>query len=69
MRDGVKLFTSIYIPKDSSEKPPHSNDPHTLFCAPYGETNLTATLWGRHWGYYARENYNHRHTRTFAAAG
>ena len=37
MRDGVKLFTSIYIPKDSSEKHPVllSRTPYSV--APYGE--------------------------------
>ncbi|HWV72013.1 MAG TPA: CocE/NonD family hydrolase [Pseudosphingobacterium sp.] len=44
MRDGVKLFTSIYIPKDQSQKYPFliNRTPYTV--APYGETNYKATL-------------------------
>lgn len=44
MRDGVKLFTSIYIPKDHSQKYPFliNRTPYTV--APYGENNYKATL-------------------------
>jgi uncharacterized protein len=44
MRDGVKLFTSIYVPKDQSQKYPFliNRTPYTV--APYGETNYKATL-------------------------
>lgn len=44
MRDGVKLFTAIYIPKDNAEK--HSflmvRTPYS--CAPYGEENYRNRL-------------------------
>ncbi len=36
MRDGVKLFTSIYIPKDNSEKHPVLMTRTPYSCAPYG---------------------------------
>src|SRR5436309_106315 len=57
MRDGVKLFTSIYLPKDSTEKHPILLTRTPYSCAPYGEANFNAGLWNRHWRYYARENY------------
>ncbi len=37
MRDGVKLFTAIYIPKDSSELHPIIITRTPYSCAPYGE--------------------------------
>jgi putative CocE/NonD family hydrolase len=37
MRDGVKLFTSIYLPKDNSEKHPMLMTRTPYSCAPYGE--------------------------------
>ena len=40
MRDGVKLFTSIYIPKDTNEKYPFLMERTPYSCAPYGENNL-----------------------------
>src|SRR6516162_7314236 len=40
MRDGVRLFTSIYIPKDGTEKYPFLMERTPYSCAPYGENNL-----------------------------
>ncbi|MBS1920818.1 MAG: CocE/NonD family hydrolase [Bacteroidetes bacterium] len=57
MRDGVKLFTSIYIPKDTTEKHPILMTRTPYSCAPYGEQNFSARLWMSHYRYYARENY------------
>jgi putative CocE/NonD family hydrolase len=57
MRDGVKLFTSIYIPKDVSEKHPILMTRTPYSCAPYGEENFSAGLWNSHRRYYAREHY------------
>ncbi|HSZ84757.1 MAG TPA: CocE/NonD family hydrolase [Puia sp.] len=37
MRDGVKLFTSIYIPKDQNEKHPFLMERTPYSCSPYGE--------------------------------
>ncbi len=44
MRDGVKLFTSIYIPKDQSKKYPFliNRTPYTV--APYGEDKYKLSL-------------------------
>lgn len=56
MRDGIKLFTAIYIPNDKSEKHPVLMMRTPYSCAPYGK-EFTGRLWGGHWKYYARENY------------
>jgi uncharacterized protein len=56
MRDGTKLFTSIYAPKDKSEKHPILMNRTPYSCSPYGENNWRA-FWGSHWKYYMRENY------------
>src|SRR5450432_4498591 len=42
MRDGVKLFTSIYAPKDSSEKHPILMTRTPYSCAPYGLNEFRA---------------------------
>ena len=57
MRDGVKLFTAIYIPKDATEKHPFLMTRTPYSCAPYGEQNFGAGLWNTQRRYYARENY------------
>ncbi len=57
MRDGIRLFTSMYIPKNKSEKHPIIFMRTPYSCAPYGEDKYTANLWNRYWKYYARENY------------
>ena len=44
MRDGVKLFTSIYIPKDTTEKHPVLLTRTPYSSAPYGEQNFKALL-------------------------
>ena len=44
MRDGVRLFTSIYIPKDQNEKYPFLMERTPYSCSPYGENNF------RPWG-------------------
>ena len=56
MRDGVKLFTSVYTPKDMSEKHPILMNRTPYSCSPYGESNYR-TFWNNHWKYYMRENY------------
>jgi len=56
MRDGVKLFTSIYIPKDTTELHPILMRRTPYSCAPYGENNFQA-FWNTHLRYYFRENY------------
>src|SRR3989442_14860572 len=44
MRDGVKLFTSIYIPKDKSRKYPIMLDRTCYSVAPYGTDAYKATV-------------------------
>ena len=44
MRDGVKLFTSIYLPKDKSHKYPIMVDRTPYTVAPYGEDKFRASL-------------------------
>ena len=56
MRDGVKLFTSIYTPVNTSEKHPILLMRTPYSCSPYGK-DFSSRLWGSHWKYYARENY------------
>jgi putative CocE/NonD family hydrolase len=55
MRDGIRLFTAIYTPKDQSEKHPILITRTPYSCAPYGP-DFTPRMWER-WRYYARENY------------
>jgi putative CocE/NonD family hydrolase len=56
MRDGIKLFTSIYIPNDKSEKHPFLITRTPYSCAPYGEKNFPP-LWYSYRMAYLRENY------------
>lgn len=56
MRDGIKLFTSVYLPKDASEKHPVLITRTPYSCAPYGE-KFSPMLWMRDYRYFARENY------------
>ena len=56
MRDGIRLFTSIYIPKDTTEKHPFLMTRTPYSCAPYGEHNWRA-LWNMYTKYYMREGY------------
>ena len=56
MRDGIKLFTTVYQPNDNTEKHPILMIRTPYSCAPYGK-DFNSRLWERHWKYYARENY------------
>lgn len=56
MRDGIKLFTAIYIPKDKIEQHPFLITRTPYSCAPYGENNLIP-FWRRYLMVYAKENY------------
>lgn len=44
MRDGVKLYTAIYIPNDKREKYPILMMRTPYSCAPYGENNMRKNL-------------------------
>lgn len=56
MRDGVKLFTSIYIPKDATKKYPIMMTRSPYSCAPYGENKFRA-FWSRNTKEYFKQNY------------
>src|SRR5882724_4105265 len=55
MRDGVKLFTSIYSPKDQSEKHPILMKRTPYSCQPYGEKYID--FWTTHLIKYCKEGY------------
>ena len=44
MRDGVKLYTIIYTPKDSKEKYPFLMERTPYSCEPYGDTNYAIRI-------------------------
>ena len=44
MRDGVKLFTSVYVPKDASQKYPIMMQRTPYSVAPYGPDNYRGSL-------------------------
>ncbi|MCM5528122.1 CocE/NonD family hydrolase [Parasegetibacter sp. NRK P23] len=56
MRDGVKLFTSIYIPKNDTEKHPILMTRTPYSCAPYGADQFKA-FYNNHYREYLREGY------------
>lgn len=56
MRDGIKLFTSVYIPKDESEKHPILMTRTPYSCAPYGEDKFRS-FWNSYVRNYFKENY------------
>lgn len=56
MRDGVGLFTSIYIPRDKSRPHPILLRRTPYSCRPYGAGNF-ADLYNSYYKYYLRDNY------------
>ena len=56
MRDGIRLFTAIYIPKDQSEKHPVLMARTPYSCRPYGEDKMLP-IWNGYLMNYARENF------------
>ncbi|MEP7256542.1 MAG: CocE/NonD family hydrolase [Ferruginibacter sp.] len=57
MRDGSKLFTAFYIPKDSSEKHPILLNRTPYSCSPYGENEFSGRVYGTYWINYLKEGY------------
>ncbi|MGE0567631.1 MAG: CocE/NonD family hydrolase [Bacteroidia bacterium] len=57
MRDGIKLFTSIYSPKSSKEKSPILMMRTPYSCSPYGEKNYSWRLYKTYWKDYLKEGY------------
>src|SRR5689334_15543686 len=56
MRDGVKLFTTFYIPRDTTEQHPILLTRTPYSCAPYGEDKWKNFYTG-YLRYYLREGY------------
>jgi putative CocE/NonD family hydrolase len=56
MRDGTKLFTSIYIPKDSAVKHPILLTRTPYSSGPYGEDKFRS-IWNTNHGLYAMKKY------------
>ncbi|ULQ52664.1 CocE/NonD family hydrolase [Flavihumibacter fluvii] len=56
MRDGVKLFTSVYIPVSAAEKHPILMERTPYSCAPYGSGQFKA-YWGSYLKEYCKEGY------------
>ena len=56
MRDGVKLFTTVYAPKSTDEKHPILLTRTPYSCAPYGETKFAA-FWYNPRKIFLKENY------------
>jgi uncharacterized protein len=57
MRDGKKLFTAIYIPKDTTEKHPILMRRTPYSSAPYGESKYPDAFWNSYYRLYLREGY------------
>ena len=57
MRDGTKLFTAFYIPKDTAEKHPILFVRTPYSCAPYGANKFNPRLYETYWINYLKEGY------------
>jgi hypothetical protein len=62
MRDGKKLFTCIYAPKNiataiGTEKHPILMMRTPYSCAPYGKNQFSTRLYSTNWANYLKENY------------
>lgn len=57
MRDGIRLYTAIYLPKDSSEKHPVLLRRTPYSAAPYGANNFPDAFWNSYYRLYMREHY------------
>jgi uncharacterized protein len=56
MRDGIQLFTSIYIPKDNKEDHPILMTRTPYSCAPYGN-EFRSDFWNTYQSTYLKEGY------------
>ncbi|MBA3683576.1 MAG: CocE/NonD family hydrolase [Bacteroidetes bacterium] len=57
MRDGKKLFTCVYAPKNTTEKHPILMVRTPYSCFPYGKDKFSSRLFTTHWANYVKENY------------
>ena len=56
-RDGKKLFTSIYSPKNKEQKQPMLMMRTPYSVGPYGKDKFNPRLYNSHWIAYLKENY------------
>ena len=56
MRDGIRLFTSVYMPKSTTEKHPILMTRTPYSCAPYSEGNFSE-FWNSYQKEYFKEGY------------
>src|SRR5437660_1452693 len=57
MRDGKKLYTSIYLPKDKSAKHPILMVRTPYSSGPYNKTDINGRLFYPHWMKYLKKGY------------
>jgi uncharacterized protein len=57
MRDGKKLYTALYLPKDKSTTHPILFNRTPYSCSPYGAGKFSARLYGSYWINYAKMGY------------
>ena len=57
MRDGVKLYAAVYVPKDTSQKYPFLMKRSPYSCRPYGENNYSNQLGPAGSSRFAEEGY------------
>lgn len=57
MRDGVRLFTSVYYPVQNEEKHPILLTRTPYSCSPYGENNFRNFTRNNHFNEYLKEGY------------
>ena len=57
MRDGIKLFTAFYIPKDSAVKHPILFTRTPYSCSPYGEDKFSPRLYETYYINYLKAGY------------
>ena len=57
MRDGVKLFTAVYMPNSTAEKHPILMSRTPYSCGPYGEENYDSYLCSTYQMQYLKEGY------------
>ena len=57
MRDGINLFTAIYVPTDSAEKHPILFVRTPYSCSPYGPDKFSSRLYESYWINYLKAGY------------
>jgi len=57
MRDGIRLFTTVYVPNSVEEMHPILVMRTPYSCAPYGEDRISPSLWNTYTKEYLKEGY------------